>query len=117
MPDWEKLRPEGGFTFTDKGDNVEGTLLAMEEVPSLGESARLTLKVTVRTAAGAEVTFHTPSNLLAAFCDRQPNIGDWIKAELVGTKHTGKPQPLKLFDLTVRPAAEAAAGKPDPADL
>jgi hypothetical protein len=116
MPDWEKLRPEGGLTFVDKGDNVEGNILKMEEVPTLGEQARLTLKVTVRTAAGAEVAFHTPSNLLAAFCDQQPNVGDWIRVELTGFKHTGKASPLKIFDLTVRPAAEAAA-KPSADDL
>lgn len=93
----------GGFvSFKVHGDQVGGTILAIEEVKSRWG---LQKKVTVKSATGTK-GFFCPTMLDTYISDNGVKVGDFFAVRYVDDIPTGKGSPAKSFRVVFTPSGK-----------
>ena len=97
-PDLSAFRSDR-VRFEDIDDTVTGALTAMS-IKSGNSGDVLVLELDV---GGEDRQVWCPTMLARAVADADPEIGDVLTITLTGLRNTGRPSPLKEFDLKVEP--------------
>lgn len=110
--DWTEFEGDR-FSFDNVGDKIAGRI--RELTVKTGQSGKypvLTLQVdkegNTREVNGGSTDL---KQQLAAI---RPQIGWWVEITYTGTRQTGQPSPMKLFDVKVKQPKPEAVVEPEP---
>jgi len=82
--------------FEKAGDAISGVLTGIDIKNGLSGDV---LVIALRDRAGAETEVWCQSMLARLVAELDPDVGTGLTATMTGLKNTGRPQPMKEFDL------------------
>ena len=111
--DWDEFTGDR-FSFENVGDLAHGRVFRIEK--RTGQHGTFpVLTLTVDKAGNQKELWAGATDLKRQLADLAPQEGDVVRAEFVGEKHTGQPQPMKLFKVDVtRGTASPPVAAPEP---
>jgi len=97
---WTEFESDS-MSFDNVGDKIAGRIKKIEvKQGQSGTYPQLALQV---DQDGTEKLVNaSPKDLKQQLAALAPQVGWWVELELVGLKHTGQPQPMKLFTVNAR---------------
>ncbi len=99
------------FTFENVGDTLVGVITGL----SVGQGQRGEYPILkVETKDGEDREVAAPSDLARKLAAVKPDVGDQIAMKLVELRHTGQPQPMKVFEIKHKAAENGS--KPEATD-
>jgi citrate lyase alpha subunit len=111
--DWAEF---GGdrVSFDAIGDKVKGRVTAIEKREGMNGVAPV---LTLQVDADGNTTelWASATDLKQKLAQKNVQVGCLVEVEFIAEKHTGKPQPMKIFEVKVgAPIQTAAAPVPTP---
>lgn len=105
--DWSKYEGSGAVAFEKPGDSIIGVVKGIRE--ELGQGGSNIPVVTLTGADGEEHEVWCGAvQLQRTMARERPAVGDKIKVTLAELRPVGKPSPMKVFEVKVKRAEQAA---------
>lgn len=111
--DQELLDSLGGgsfFKFETPGDNIQGTVNAIEL--KRWPDGKLDPQLTINTTQGPTVLTAGQSQLKRKLAGLKPDVGDFIDITYTGEQSLANGKAAKTFEVSVNKASEGAASAP-----
>lgn len=96
--DWDPFKSADNIWRPEAvNDEIVGTITRLEVRKGIGDK-----DVPVITIDNETEVWASPIDLKSQIAALEPQVGDKLAVRLTGMKHTGQPQPMKLFGVKVK---------------